>query len=186
MRRGEAEAEYRGCKAVAGLDLDGSGEAKVCSGMGFLDHMLTAMARTGWLDLEARSESGFYIAQALGAAIGQALDRALAERSGIRRYGSASVPMDEALADVALDFSGRPYLVMSGDFRGERIGDLDVQLLRPFLEALCFGARLTLHIRFYGENDHHKMESIFKALGLALRQAATREGTGVPSTKGVI
>ena len=99
---------------------------------------------------------------------------------------AASVPMDEALADVALDFSGRPYLVMSGEFRGERIGDFEVQLLQPFLEALCVGARLTLHVRFYGENDHHKVESIFKALGFALRQAAAKEGTGVPSTKGVI
>ncbi len=186
MRKGEANAEFRGCRAMARLDLDGSGKAEICSGIGFLDHMLSAMARTGWLDLEARSENGFYKAEALGFAIGKALDGALADRSGIRRYGSASVPMDEALSDAALDFGGRPYLVLAGDFRGERIGDFEVQLLRPFLEALCIGARLTLNIRFYGENDHHKMESIFKALGFAIRQAATREGTGVPSTKGVI
>jgi imidazoleglycerol phosphate dehydratase HisB len=87
---------------------------------------------------------------------------------------------------VALDFSGRPYLVMAGEFRGDKIGDFEVQLLQPLLEALCVGARLTLHVRFYGENDHHKAESIFKALGFAIRQAAAREGTGVPSTKGVI
>ncbi|VVB72730.1 Imidazoleglycerol-phosphate dehydratase [uncultured archaeon] len=186
MRKGEANAEFRGCKAMARLDLDGSGKAEICSGMGFLDHMLNAMACTGWLNLEAKAESGFYKAEALGSAIGQALDRALADRSGIRRYGSASVPMDEALSDVALDFSGRPYLILAGDFGGERIGDFEVQLMRPFLEALCVGARLTLHVRFYGENDHHKMESIFKALGFAIRQATSREGSGVPSTKGVI
>jgi len=186
MRKGEAEGVFRECRATASLDLDGSGKAVVSSGSGFLDHMLTALARTALLDLKAEAEPGFYSTQALGEAIGLALDKSLADRSGICRYGSSSVPMDEALADVALDFSGRPYLVMAGDFRGERIGDFEVHLLQPFLEALCVGARLTLHVRFYGENDHHKMESIFKALGNALRQATTKEGTGVPSTKGVI
>ena len=177
---------FRGCGASASLDLDGTGKAVVGSGSGFLDHMLTALARTALLDLKAEAEPGFYSTQALGEAIGLALDKSLADRSGICRYGSSSVPMDEALADVALDFSGRPYLVMAGMFRGERIGDFEVQLLPPFLEAFCVGARLTLHVRFSGENDHHKMESIFKALGFAIRQAVALEGTGVPSTKGVI
>lgn len=186
MRKGKAEGVFRECRANAALDLDGSGKALVSSGSGFLDHMLTALARTALLDLTAEAKPGFYKTQALGEAIGLALDESLGDRSGIRRYGSSSVPMDEALADVALDFSGRPYLVMAGEFRGERIGDLDVQLLQPFLEALCTGARLTLHVRFYGENDHHKAESTFKALGFALRQAWAQEGTGVPSTKGVI
>lgn len=186
MRKGEAEGLFRECRAKAALDLDGSGKAAVSSGSGFLDHMLTALARTASMDLTAEAEKGFCQTQALGAAIGLALDRSLADRSGIRRYGAASVPMDEALADAALDFSGRPYLVMAGEFRGERIADFEVQLLQPFLEALCVGARLTLHVRFYGENDHHKAESVFKALGFAVRQAVAREGTGVPSTKGVI
>ncbi|MFZ3147874.1 MAG: imidazoleglycerol-phosphate dehydratase [Methanothrix sp.] len=186
MRKGKAEGVFRECRANAALDLDGSGKALVSSGSGFFDHMLTALARTALLDLTAEAKPGFYKTQALGEAIGLALDESLGDRSGIRRYGSSSVPMDEALADVALDFSGRPYLVMAGEFRGERIGDLDVQLLQPFLEALCTGARLTLHVRFYGENDHHKAESTFKALGFALRQAWAQEGTGVPSTKGVI
>jgi imidazoleglycerol phosphate dehydratase HisB len=186
MRNGESEGVFRDCRAKAALDLDGSGKAAFSSGSGFLDHMLTALARTSQMDLTAQAEKGFYQTQALGAAIGQALDHSLADRSGIRRYGNASVPMDEALADVALDFSGRPYLVMTGEFRGERIGDFEVQLLQPFLEALCTGARLTLHVRFYGENDHHKAESIFKALGFAVRQSVAREGSGVPSTKGVI
>jgi imidazoleglycerol phosphate dehydratase HisB len=186
MRKSEAKGVFRECRANADLNLDGSGKAIVSSGSGFLDHMLTAFARTALLDLTVDAKKGFYKTQALGAAIGLALDRSLGDRSGIRRYGSASVPMDEALADVALDFSGRPYLVMAGEFRGERIGDFDVQLLQPFLEALCIEARLTMHIRFSGENDHHKAESIFKALGFAIRQAAALEGTGIPSTKGVI
>jgi len=186
MRKGEAEGLFRECKAIASLDLDGSGKATVNTGSGFLDHMLTALARTALLDLTAEAKPGFYKTQALGEAIGQALDECLGERSGIRRYGSSSLPMDEALADVALDFSGRPYLVMTGEFQSERSGDFEVQLLQPFLEALCVGARLTLHVRFYGENDHHKIESIFKAIGFAIREATAKEGTGVPSTKGVI
>ncbi len=186
MRKGEANAKFQDCKACASLDLDGSGKANICSGSGFLDHMLHAFARTGRLDLEARIEGGFYRIEVLGEAIGLALDSALKDRSGIRRYGSAAVPMDEALAEVALDFSGRPYLIFAGEFGGERIADLDVQQVSPFLESMCNGARLTLHIRSYGENDHHQMESIFKALGLAIQQAVSREGEGVPSTKGVI
>jgi imidazoleglycerol phosphate dehydratase HisB len=177
---------FRGSKACAGLDLDGTGKADICSGSGFLDHMLRAFARTGLLDLTARAESGFYRNEALGEAIGLALDSALKDRSGIRRYGSAAVPMDEALAEVALDFSGRPSLVFTGKLKSERIGDFEVQGIGAFLEALANGARLTLHIRFYGENDHHQLESIFKALGLAVRQAVSKEGEGVPSTKGVI
>lgn len=186
MRKGEAQGLYQGCRAKASLDLDGNGNATVATGYGFLDHMLTALARTAQMDLSAQAETGLYSINALGQAIGVALNESLGERIGIRRYGSSSVPMDEALADVALDFSGRSYLVMTGELQSKRIGDLEAQLLRQFLEALCVGARLTLHVRFYGENDHHKIESIFKALGFAIREAATKEGTGVPSTKGVI
>ena len=186
MRKGYAESLYRDCQAEAEVYLDGEGKATVSSGSGFLDHMLTALARTSGWDLKAKNEPGIYKIEALGAAIGQALDRSLGERRGIRRYGSASVPMDESLADVALDFSGRPYLIVSGEFQGERIGDFEAMLLEPFLEELFNAAGMTVHIRFYGENDHHKMECIFKALGLALRQAAAKGGAGIPSTKGVI
>lgn len=186
MRKGNSEVIFRECRAKVELDLDGVGSAAVCSGSGFLDHMLTALARTAGLDLTAGADPGFYRIEALGAAIGQALDQSLGERRGIHRYGWACIPMDEALADVALDFSGRPYLILSGEFKGQSIGDFDLQLLVPFLEALTIGARLTLHVRFCGENDHHKAESIFKALGFAIRQAVAVEGTGIPSTKGVI
>jgi len=185
-RKGSGLGLYRDCRSRAAINLNGSGQAKAASGSGFLDHMLTALARTANVDLVAEAEEGFWKAHALGKAIGLALDDALGDRSGICRYGSASVPMDEALADVALDFSGRPYLIVSGEFCGERIGDFEVALLGPFLEALSSAAGLTVHIRFYGENDHHKMECIFKALGLALRQAASLGEAGIPSTKGVI
>lgn len=186
MRKGDAEFEFRDSKACVGLDLDGSGRADVCSGWGFLDHMLAAFSRTGQLDLTLRVEGGLWKAEALGNAIGLALGSALGDCSGIRRYGSAAIPMDDALAEIALDFGGRAYLVFLGEFEGERIGDFDVQQIKPLLESLTQGARLTLHMRFSGENDHHKAESIFKALGLAVRQAARREGAGVPSTKGII
>jgi len=186
MRKGDAEFEFKGGKACVGLNLDGSGKADVCSGWGFLDHMLVAFSRTGQLDLSLRAEGGFWRAEALGNAIGLALGSALGDCSGIRRYGSAAVPMDDALAEIALDFGGRAYLVLMGDFAGETIGDFEVQQFKPFLESLTQGARLTLHMRFSGENDHHKAESIFKALGLAVKQAAAKDGAGVPSTKGVI
>lgn len=186
MRKGDADVEFKGSKACVSLNLDGSGVVDLCSGWGFFDHMLNAFSRTGHLDLTARSEGGYYRAEALGKAIGLALDRSLGDRSGIRRYGSAAVPMDEALAEVALDFSGRPYLVFAGDFRGDRIGDFETQQIKAFLEALTIGARLTLHVRFYGENDHHKAESVFKALGFAVQQAVEKKGFGIPSTKGII
>jgi len=186
MRKGQSETEFKGSKAKASLDLDGSGKASLSTGSGFLDHMLKAFSRTASMDLQASSEGGIFGAEALGSALGMALGDSLKDRSGIRRYGSAAVPMDESLAEVALDFSGRPYLVFSAEFQGHRIGDLETQDIKPFLEALCVGARLTLHIRSCGENDHHKAESIFKALGFAVKQAVTREGSGVPSTKGVI
>ncbi len=185
-RNGKGLGLFRDCRAQATIDLDGSGQAKAASGSGFLDHMLAALARTANIDLVAKSEEGLWRAQSLGKAIGLALDDALGDRNGICRYGSASVPMDESLADVALDFSGRPYLIISGGFRGERIGDFEIMFLEPFLEALSNAAGLTVHIRFYGENDHHKMECIFKALGLALRLATAKGGAGIPSTKGVI
>jgi imidazoleglycerol phosphate dehydratase HisB len=186
LRNGEAEFDINGMKARVSVDLDGSGRASLSSGSAFLDHMLHALSRTGSFDLEAEAELGLYRAAALGEGFGRALDIALKDRRGIRRYGSAAVPMDEALAEVALDFSGRPYLIFNGEFKGQRIGDLETQEIKPFLEALTMGARLTLHIRFYGDNDHHKAESIFKALGFALKQAWTKEGTELPSTKGVI
>ena len=187
MRTGKANFEQRDSKARVSIDLDGSGKADISSGSAFLDHMLMAFSRTGLIDLDAKvSVSSYSSYRILGNAIGLAIDSALGDRDGIRRYGSATIPMDESLADAALDFSGRTYIVFEGSFKGDRIGDLETQEIKPFLEALADGARMTLHIRFYGENDHHKAESIFKALGFSARQAVTKEGRGIPSTKGVI
>ena len=187
MRKGSSELEFRGAKASVKVDLDGSGEVSSYSSSAFLDHMLAAFSGTSRVDLEAKAEgSSYQIVVVIGRAIGLAISDALGDHSGIRRYGAAVVPMDESLAEVALDFSGRPYLVFCGEFGGSRIGDLETQDIKAFMESLADGARLTLHTRFYGENDHHKAESIFKALGFAVRDALRKEGTGVPSTKGVI
>ncbi|MGD0952485.1 MAG: imidazoleglycerol-phosphate dehydratase [Methanotrichaceae archaeon] len=187
MRKGSSDLEFRGTKASVNIDLDGSGKVSLSSGSAFLDHMLAAFSGTSRVDLEAKAEgSSYQIVVVIGRAIGLAISDALGDHSGIRRYGAAVVPMDESLAEVALDFSGRPYIVFCGQFAGSSIGDLETQDIKAFMESLADGARLTLHTRFYGENDHHKAESIFKALGFAVRDALRKEGTGVPSTKGVI
>jgi imidazoleglycerol phosphate dehydratase HisB len=187
LRKGSFDLEFSGIKASVNIDLDGSGIVSSSSGSAFLDHMLAAFSRTGRFDLVVKAEgSSYQMATVVGRAIGLALNDALGDHSGIRRYGAAVVPMDESLAEVALDFSGRPYFVFCGEFAGQTIGDLLTQDIKAFMNSLVDGARLTLHIRFYGENDHHKAESIFKALGFAVRDALRKEGTGVPSTKGVI
>ncbi len=187
MRRGKARFERGDSISSVSIDLDGSGKVDLSSGSAFLDHMLAAFSKTGLIDLDAKVGGDDYSCyKALGNAIGLSIDSALGDRAGIRRYGSAAIPMDDSLADVALDFSGRTYIVFDGSFKSDRIGDLEAQQIKPFLEAFADGARMTLHIRFYGENDHHKAESIFKALGFAVRQAVTKEGKGIPSTKGII
>ncbi|HWQ19784.1 MAG TPA: imidazoleglycerol-phosphate dehydratase [Methanotrichaceae archaeon] len=187
MRPGKAINNVHGAEASVSLDLDGSGKANLNSGSGFLDHMINSLARTSLMDIEARADgSTYHRTLALGGAMGRALDQSLGDKSGIHRYGFGAVPMDEALSEVALDFSGRAYLVVHGRFEGDTVGDLESQNVLVFLEQMANEARMTLHIRFYGQNDHHKAESIFKALGLALREAVRMEGTGIPSTKGVI
>lgn len=188
MRKGRGGSEVGGAWAIVELNLDGKGEVDLNSGSGFLDHMLHALAKMSEIDLSAKAEGGIspQRARALGLALGTALALALGEKRGIKRYGWAAVPMDEALAQAALDLSGRPYLVIEGEFKNEIIGDLASQDVKTILSALAEEARLTLNVRFEGENDHHKAESIFKALGLALKEAKRVEGTEVLSTKGVL
>jgi imidazoleglycerol phosphate dehydratase HisB len=186
LRRGEAEVKKRGSEAKAAIDLEGQGKAKLSSGSAFLDHMLHSLSALGSFDLAVEAVGGLGRAEAIGGALGMALDRALGARRGIRRYGWAMVPMDDALAEVALDLGGRAYLVLEGSFSAEQVGDLGTEEIKPFLESLAVGGRLTLHCRYRGENDHHKAESLFKATGLALKMAAYEEGTEIPSTKGAI
>ncbi|NTV62412.1 MAG: imidazoleglycerol-phosphate dehydratase HisB [Oscillochloris sp.] len=177
------------------LRIDGSGKADIATGVGFLDHMLSLWARHGLFDLEVRAEGDLHIdehhtAEDTCICLGRAIDQALGERRGIVRTAHSFVPMDEALALVAVDLGGRPYCVVQADFATPRVGQLGTDLIFHLLESIAFHGRLNLHAQvLYGRNDHHKVEAIFKAFGRAL-DAATRadprlEGV-VPSTKGVL
>lgn len=176
------------------LNVDGSGQHEIRTGVGFLDHMLTAVAVHGSLDLEVAATGDLHIdahhtIEDVGIVLGQALDRALGDRSGIQRAAHAYVPMDEALGFVALDFSGRPYTVFSAMWATPAIGQMPTDLVQHFFESVAVHARLTLHARVeYGRNDHHKAEALFKALARALRQAVALDPTrtGVLSTKGTL
>ncbi|MDH7487696.1 MAG: imidazoleglycerol-phosphate dehydratase HisB [Anaerolineae bacterium] len=176
------------------LALDGQGRYQVQTGLGFLDHMLAQLAMHGLLDLELRARGDLEVdehhtVEDVAIALGQALDQALGERQGIVRMGHAYAPMDEALARVVVDLSGRPYAVVEAAFAAPRLGAVDSDLIIHFLETLAMHARMSLHAQvLYGRNDHHKAEALFKALGRAL-EAATRldpRREAVPSTKGVL
>ena len=176
------------------LALDGSGKADLESPVGFLNHMLTLLARHSLMDLKvaASGDTGVdlhHTVEDVGICLGQALDKALGTKEGITRFASVAVPMDEALAEVALDLSGRPYLVYNVTFPGERIGDFETQLVGEFLQALVTNARMTLHVRAAcGSNDHHIAEAVFKALARALKAAVAIDPrvSGTPSTKGLL
>jgi imidazoleglycerol-phosphate dehydratase len=175
------------------LDLDGSGEADVQTGLGFLDHMLTSLARHGKLDLTLTCTGDLdvddhHTAEDCALLLGQAIDEALGERRGIQRFGSAYAPLDEALARVVLDLSGRPFSFVDLGLRRDSIGSLATENITHVFQSLATTARATLHLHVLrGENDHHRAEAAFKALALALRQAVARDGSDViPSTKEVL
>ncbi|MBQ8159556.1 MAG: imidazoleglycerol-phosphate dehydratase HisB [Clostridia bacterium] len=193
-RRASGERESRETNIHLDVNLDGHGKTELHSGIGFFDHMLDAMCRFAQMDLNlvCRGDldvDGHHTVEDCGMVLGQALRTAFGTREGIRRAASAFMPMDDALAFAALDISGRPYLAFEGTFLGERCGEMDTQLCEEFFRALCVHAGLTLHLRIlYGKNDHHKMEALFKAFGMALRDAVQVDGRieGVLSTKGVL
>jgi imidazoleglycerol-phosphate dehydratase len=173
--------------------LDGEGSAEVDTGIGFLDHMLTALAKHGRLDLHLLVQGDLEIddhhtTEDAALALGQAIDKALGDRIGIRRFAHAYAPLDEALARVVVDLSGRPSAHVDTGFRREMIGHVATENLTHFFHSLATTARMTLHVDVLkGENDHHRAEAAFKALALALRQAVALDGgNGVPSTKGVL
>jgi imidazoleglycerol-phosphate dehydratase len=174
--------------------VDGRGECMTESGIAFLDHMLRLLALNWAINLEIRSKGDLevddhHLVEDLGFALGKALDEALSDRKGIRRYGYFLLPMDEALCEAALDLGGRPFLRLEAEFARERIGSLSTELVYDFFDAFARGARLCLSIRLIeGRNDHHKAEVIFKAVGRALRMACETDEriAGVPSTKEVI
>ena len=174
------------------LNLDGLGKHKISTSIPFLDHMLSLLAAHGLFDLiiQARGDTAVdfhHTVEDIGICLGSALKQALGGKEGIRRYGSAFVPMDESLASVHVDLSGRPHLVYHVPLRKRKIGDFDTELVKEFFQALVNSAAITLHAQVaYGNNGHHMVESLFKACGRALRQAVSKDEKvrGVPSTKG--
>jgi imidazoleglycerol-phosphate dehydratase len=173
------------------LDLDGSGQATIETGVGFYDHLIGSLAHHGLFDVVIRAEGDLAVdehhtVEDVALVLGSAFAEALGERAGIRRFGDARVPMDEAVASAVLDIGGRPYAVIELPFRGERVGELPLQLVEHALEAFARTAGATLHVTGNGRNDHHLAEAAFKALGRALRLACEPDPrrTGVASTKG--
>ena len=177
----------------AAVNLDGSGTYDVSTGIGFLDHMLEQLSRHSLIDLSLEAEGDLHIdfhhtTEDSGYVVGEAVRQALGARTGITRYGAARIPMDETLSEVALDISGRPYLVWAVKMPQAKLGDMDSELFKEWFQAFAHSAGITLHVRnIYGENTHHIVESCYKALARALRQAITidaRASGSVPSTKG--
>jgi imidazoleglycerol-phosphate dehydratase len=175
------------------LSLDGSGKADIATGIGFLDHMLTALARHGLFDLTVRAKGDLHIdfhhtTEDMGIVLGRAFGEALGDKRGIRRFGHALVPMDETLAEAAVDISGRPFLVWNVSFERPKIGQMDTELFEEFFRAFAMNALVTLHLtRRAGRNAHHVAEACFKAAARALRMAAEpdpRAADAIPSTKG--
>lgn len=192
MRKAEVKRQSLESNVRVLINLDGTGKAKIKTGIGFFDHMLSLLAFHAKLDLEVEASGDLYVddhhtVEDIGIVFGQALKEALGDRKGIARYGSFLLPMDEVLARAVLDISGRSTLVYRVKFTNERIGELATEMIKEFFLAVVNQAGLTLHLEvFYGENNHHIAEAIYKAFGRALQQAFRLEGTEIPSSKGLL
>jgi imidazoleglycerol-phosphate dehydratase len=192
MSESKIERKTKETDISIALDIYGAGNADADTGIGFFDHMLTALAvHAGWdMSLCAKGDlevDGHHTVEDVGIVLGKALKEALGDKSGVARYGYFTLPMDESLATVSLDLAGRAYLVFDADFRPEPIGEFDPALIVEFFRAFAFNAEITLHARvIYGVNDHHKAEALFKALAHALRDATVKTGAGALSSKGVL
>ncbi len=174
------------------VDLDGYGRCEIATGVPFFDHMLDQLGRHGRLDLRVRTDGDVHVdahhtVEDTGIALGQALAEALGDKAGVERFGDATVPIDEALVRVAVDLSGRPYLVYDADTPVELVGTYETTLTEHFFESLVANARITLHVtKLAGKGSHHISEAVFKAVAVALRRAVAVTGEGVPSTKGTL
>lgn len=192
MRTAEIKRKTKETDIEVFVKLDGEGKVSVNTGIGFFDHMLTAFGVHSGIDLDIKCEGDLYVdghhtVEDTGIVLGQAFAKALGNKTGIARYGSAFVPMDEALGFCALDISGRPFLAFNADFNDDKIGDFDTCLTEEFFRAFSFNSGITLHIRKeYGKNDHHVAEAIFKAVAHALKAAMKIKGDKILSTKGVL
>lgn len=195
MRKTEVSRNTLETQITVRLDLDGNGRSRLATGIGFLDHMLDQVARHGMIDLDVEAKGDLHIdahhtVEDVGITLGQALAKALGDKKGVRRYGHAYVPLDEALSRVVIDLSGRPGLEYSVDYVRGLVGEFDVDLIHEFFQGLVNHAQVTLHIdNLKGANSHHQAETIFKAFGRALRMAVEpdprAQGT-LPSTKGAL
>jgi imidazoleglycerol-phosphate dehydratase / histidinol-phosphatase len=190
QRRARLVRTTRETRIEVEVDLDVAAEPEVATGLGFFDHMLEQVGKHGGFALRLRCDGDLRVdehhtVEDSALALGQALREALGDKRGIARYGF-TLPMDEALASAALDLSGRSHFVFRGSFARERVGDLPTELVPHFFRSLCDGAGINLHLQVDGENDHHKIEACFKVVARALRQAIRREGSALPSTKGVL
>ncbi|WP_114395258.1 imidazoleglycerol-phosphate dehydratase HisB [Oleisolibacter albus] len=194
-RRAAVARTTKETRIQVSVDLDGTGRYDVSTGIGFLDHMLEQLSRHSLIDLTVKAEGDLHIdfhhtTEDSGIAIGEAVAKALGERKGIQRYGHAYVPMDEALTRCAIDLSNRPYLIWKVAFTRDKLGDMDTELFKEWFQAFAQAAGATLHLEnLYGENNHHIVESCYKALARALRSAIEidpRKADAVPSTKGVL
>ena len=191
-RSADIDRQTKETEVHVALDLDGSGSSSIHTGVGFLDHMLDLLSRHSLIDLKVEAEGDLQVdahhtVEDVGIVIGQCLEKSLGDKRGINRYGWAIVPMDESLAQVAIDLSGRPAFVFRVKFKSGSIGAFPVELVEEFFKALCTNAKMNLHVAVpYGTNNHHIAEAIFKATAKALRQAVSRDPRTdeVPSTKG--
>jgi imidazoleglycerol-phosphate dehydratase len=191
MRVSKIKRKTKETEVEARINLDGSGTASVDTGIKFFDHMLSSFAKHGCFDLRVKARGDFehHVAEDTMIALGEAIDRAIGSKAGIRRMGDAIVPMDDALALAAVDLSGRAYPEIEAKFAKRKVGDLSSDLIKHVLQVLAINGKFNLHVQVLrGQNDHHKAEAIFKALGVALAEAVSKSARrkGVPSTKGVI
>ena len=195
MRKAFVARQTKETKIEVRVDLDGTGCAQISTGIGFFDHMLEQLARHSLIDMEIMAKGDLHIdshhtVEDTGIALGQALRQALGDMAGITRFADALIPMDETLTRVAIDLSGRPFLVFKAQFPRQKIGEFDTELVREFFQALTVHTGMNLHIEtLYGENSHHISESCFKAVARALRTAMTidpRQMGEIPSTKGTL
>jgi imidazoleglycerol-phosphate dehydratase len=195
MRQATVERKTRETQITATVNLDGTGVSRIATGIGFLDHMLEQLSRHSLIDITLEAKGDLHIdyhhtTEDTGIVIGEAVSKALGDRRGIRRYGDAVIPMDETLSRVALDASNRPYLIWKVGFSRPKLGEMDTELFKEWFQAFAQMAGLTLHVEnVYGENNHHIVESCYKGLARALRQAVEldpRQAGVVPSTKGTL
>ena len=195
MRQAEISRKTNETDISVAVNLDGSGQHNMATGIGFLDHMLDQLARHSLIDMDVKAKGDLHIdfhhtAEDVGIALGQAIKEALGDKRGIRRYASADLAMDGTLSRVVIDVSGRPFLVWRVNFTSDKVGEMDTELFREWFQAFAMNAGITLHVETpYGDNNHHIAESCFKALARALRQAVEidpRAGDTIPSTKGAL